>query len=153
MQFVNTEDALTSVGERLATDLRESQRSKGLRDTGASAASVRVVVSAQGKKKRMQLVGLARWRFQQSGRGPNKSRRPSRDMVTQLKGWARRHGLPEAAGYPIALKIAQEGIVVPNSFNPGGVLSEPLNTKRVTGLLKAALRPQYIQSARSRLFS
>ena len=153
MQFVDTETAITSVGERLIDDVKDSQRSKGLRHKGGSADSLRVVVTANGTKKRMQLLGFARWRFQQNGRGPNKTRKPPRQMVLNMQEWAVDHGFPKAAGYPIALKIAREGIRVPNSFNPGGVLSDPLNEDRVKGLLKVAIRPQYIQAAKSFLFS
>lgn len=152
MQFMNSEAVLLGVGEQLVKDVRLSQRDKNLRVSGRSAASTRAEVTADGPKKRLQLFGLARWRFQQSGRGPGKYKWPSKKMVLAIEEWVKARGLSIPA-YAIAMKINRDGIHVPNQFNPGGVLSEPLAAKRVTGILKTKLRPMYIQSAKSILFS
>lgn len=140
------------VGERLISDVKASQSAKGLRDTGASAASLRAITTRQGTIVRLQLLGLARWRLQQNGRGPNKSGKPSRAQVEGIKAWLKRKGLTIPA-YAIAVKQAREGTRVPNPFNSGGVLSEPLNAKRVTGFVKTGIRSYLIQSAKSILFS
>lgn len=140
------------VGEQLVEDVRTSQRRKGLRASGRSAASTRAVVRTNQSRKRLQILGAKHWRFQQNGRGPGKFPKPSRKMVLAIEEWLKERGLNIPA-YAVAFKINRDGIKVPNQFNPGGVLSEPLAIKRVTGLMKTALRPQYIKAAKSILFS
>ena len=73
-------------------------------------------------------------------------------MVEQIRQWVKEKGLNIPA-YAIAMKINRDGIRVPNQFNPGGVLSDPLGSKRVIGILKTLIRPALIQSAKSILFS
>lgn len=130
-----------------------SQQSKRLRDTGYSAENTRFEVTIQSETLVLSLIGPAYWRQQQYGRGPNKSRKPSRAMVEKMKGWAVRHGMDESAGYPIALKIAREGIEVPNPHNPGGVLSDPLGPERILPDLKQSLSPLLRQSVKALLFA
>lgn len=148
---LTTEDVLSTVGEQLVADVRASQQSKGLRASGRSAASTRALITSNQTIKRLQIVGLAYWRFQQNGRGPGKSKYPSRAMVDAIKQWVKDKGL-DIPPYAIAMKIQRDGIRVPNAYNPGGVLSEPLNIERVRGLLKVGLRPIMVQKVRSLLF-
>lgn len=142
------EDAFAELENRV----KQSQIQKGIRDRGLSANSLRSVVVTQGNQTRARLLGLSRFRFQQDGRGPNRSHKPSRQMVAELTDWATRHGMSPKAGYPIALKIAREGIRVPNPFNPGGVLSEPLGSRNVRELIEPGLRNVIGKQIRATLF-
>lgn len=152
MQLLTTDQALTQLGEEFIEAVVVSQRSKGLRASGRSANSLRLEVTGSGTIKRLQLFGLARWRFQESGRGPGRYKYPSRKMVASIAEWIKDKGLNIPA-YPVAVKINRDGIKVPNDFNSGGVLSEPLNADRVRSLAKAKLRPIIFQSAKSTFFS
>lgn len=144
-------DIMTNEFEGLGEDVRVSQRQKGIRDTGRSAASIRVVSVGSGESFRVQLRGMSRLRFQNEGRGPNRSGKPSRDMVQALREWAVRHGMDEAAGYPIALKIAREGIRVPNRFNPGRVLDDPLDPRAVRDRIVPRMKQGFLTEIRSEL--
>lgn len=42
--------------------------------------------------------------------------------------------IPESAAFPIARKIAQQGIVVPNEFNDGGVVSTIITQERIDSM-------------------
>lgn len=130
-----------------------SQKAKNLRDTGASANSLVVTVLNTDKTVAGQLHGFERWRYQENGRGPNRSRKPSRQMVDDIRAWAKRHGIEQEAAYPIALKIAREGIEVPNPHNPGGVLSEVLNTETVRKELGPALRSAILKELKFQIFN
>ncbi|GAB3552874.1 hypothetical protein [Spirosoma fluminis] len=137
----------------LLAQVQESQRSKGIRDTGASAASLHVELVSSDTTIAGQLRGFERFRYQQNGRGPNKSRKPSRELVERIRGWAQRHGIEIKAAYPIALKIASEGIEVPNPHNPGGVLSDVLNHDNVKALLRPRIRQATFKELKSQLFN
>lgn len=152
MPTLTTEEALELLGDRLVEEVRQSQRRKGLAASGRSARSTRKEVSANREIKVLRLLGVGYWRFQQNGRGPGRSPRPSRQMVESITQWVKDKGL-DIPPYAIAMKIQREGIRVPNRFNPGGVLSEPLNKQRVTSLLKVSIRSSLIDSARSLLFN
>ncbi|RIV19729.1 hypothetical protein DYU11_22635 [Fibrisoma montanum] len=151
--MLNTLDVLDQLGPRLADDVRDSQSRKNLRASGRSAASVRHLATQNGRRAKLQLLGSAYFRFQQNGRGPNRSGKPSREMVDALRDWTKRRGLPVRAAYPIALNIARKGIKVPNPYNPGGVLSDVLNRKRIVGLLKPPLKAQLVADVRSLIFA
>lgn len=147
------EAAADRVIDGLIADTVESQRKKGLYASGKSAKSLRRIAQRSGTIISRQIVGAAHWKYQQNGRGPSRSGRGGgRSLVDALREWKKHKGI-EINEYALAKKIHREGIRVPNRFNPGGVLSEPLNAKRVTGLLKTAVRSELIQSIRSELFS
>lgn len=152
MQTLSIEEVLTNKGQEFIEAVITSQKSKGLKASGESARSLRLSVTRHGKLHRLQLLGLARFRFQQSGRGPGKFKRPPRAMVAAIADWLQIKGL-DIPAYAVAMKINKEGIDVPNPHNAGGVLSEPLNPKRIRGILKTGIRPVLIQSAKSNLFS
>ncbi|GAB3643941.1 hypothetical protein [Spirosoma arcticum] len=151
MQTLAIESALEQKGDEFIEAVVVSQRKKGLRASGRSAASLRKTVARSGAVVTLQLLGKAYFYQQQNGRRPS-SKKPSRAMVESIREWTKIRGITIPA-YAIAMKIHRQGITVPNSHNPGGVLSDVLNTKRVTGILKTAIRPVLIESARSTLFS
>lgn len=137
----------------LRSQLIANQQKKRLRDRGGSANSLRVEVISKDGSIAGQLYGFERWIIQQKGRGPNKSGKPGRELVERIRGWAKRHGIEEKAAYPIALKIARVGTLVPNPHNPGGVLSEVLNADNVRGLIAPRLRGALFAGIKSALFT
>ncbi|MBD2704422.1 hypothetical protein IC229_27525 [Spirosoma sp. BT702] len=150
--LLTTDEALQALGSKLIADVQKSQRDRGLVSSGQSAESLQVKVESTGSKKRLVMLGLSRFRFQQVGRGPNRSGKPAAAQVEGLKKWLQEKGL-NIPVYAIAVKQAREGTPVPNPFNRGGVLSEPLAADRVRGLAKVDLQPVLFKSAKSILFN
>lgn len=150
--MLDTETTLTAFLEKRKVALITYQQQLGLRTSGYSADTTKAVTIRQGPEVVGQLTGVSYWRSQNSGRGPNRSRKPSRAMVDAIKQWTKVKGINIPA-YPIAAKIAREGIKVPNPHNPGGVLDMVLNAETLTYELKTVLRPVYGQQLRNALFS
>ena len=135
----------------LGNDVIESQRGKGLRASGESADSIHVITQASGSRVVSQLWGSITFTWQQNGRPPNKSGKPSRKMVEELAVWLKIRGL-DYSPWAVATNIAKHGIPVPSRNNPGGVLSEPLNPERVKAILGPRLREGVLSALRSSLF-
>ncbi|WP_338876954.1 hypothetical protein WBJ53_14955 [Spirosoma sp. SC4-14] len=150
MSFVGIEEALTKKGGDFIEAVVVSQRQKKLRASGRSAASLHKRVTRSGTVLTLEILGAAYFYQQQNGRRPS-SKRPSRAMVESIKEWTKIRGINIPA-YAIAMKIQRDGIKVPNPFNPGGVLSEPLNPDKVRSSLKVAIRPILIEGAKSTFF-
>jgi len=140
---------LNDVLGNLANDIIELQTREGIRDTGASAGSLHWNVATTDRTLNGQLFGFKRFWYQQHGRGPNKSRKPSKELVKQIRAWTARKGIPEEAAYPIALKIARVGTPVPNPYNPGDVLSRPLDVQRVKEIVRPRLREAVFKEFKS----
>lgn len=151
--MLKTTDVLQAKGNTLVEELAAKQRAKGIRDTGYSADNTRAEVDEMETGGTLRIVGPAYWGAQNSGRGPNPSGKPSRLMVKAMKAWAVRHGMDEAAGYPIAAKIAREGTKVPNAYNSGNVVSEALDPARITDELTQTLTPLINQQVKAALFA
>lgn len=132
----------------LGNDVIESQRAKGLRASGKSAASIRSNVNVAPTQLVGQLWGSVTFTWQQNGRKPNKSGKPSREMVNQIAEWLQIKGL-DYSPWAVATNIAKHGIPVPNQHNPGGVLSDPLNAERVKGILGPRLRGAILSELKS----
>lgn len=150
MSFVGVEEALSKKGDQLISAVIDSQQRKGLRASGQSAASLHKRITKSGTVWTLDILGRAYFFQQQNGRRPS-SKKPSRAMVQSIEEWTKVRGISIPA-YAIATKIQRDGIKVPNPFNPGGVLSEPLNTDNVISSLKASVRAILIEEAKSTFF-
>jgi len=136
----------------LANDVAESQAKKGLKASGASAASLRPETTADGNSLSGKLYGSVTFTWQQNGRKPNKSGKPSRALVEGIEAWMKWRGM-SGSPWGIATNIAKYGITVPNANNPGGVLSEPLAIERVKAILKPRLKEAIFKELKSTLFT
>lgn len=155
--MLTTESILQSViGPRLIQDIRTSQLDRGLVASGKSSKSLSFTVEREGQRITFTVIGSSSWYFQQNGRRPNaKKGRPSNWLINVIREWiqVKNLSIPLAAAGAIAYKITNEGIHVPNRFNRGGVLSEPLNKGRIVSLLKPDLLAHYVDSFTSQLFA
>lgn len=149
------ESILEKIGPRIIQSLVDSQKGRGLVASGRSANSLSFHVERTGAKVTLILTGAHWWDFQQNGRGPNKKGgRPSPAFIQIIRNWITVKGLaiPLKAAGAIAYKIVNEGVRVPNRFNKGGVLSEPLGKERIKNLLVPSLTAQYVKYIGSQLF-
>lgn len=145
------EESLSSTLDGLIGDLADSQRKKGLRASGESADSLSREVKSGSGLTSGRILGKGYWQYQERGRRPGRGKRPSRQMVESLRRWVKLRGMEEAAVWPIAMKIHRQGIRVPNPNNPGGVLSEPLEPRRVASLVKSNVTPVLVREIRNQL--
>ncbi len=135
----------------LIDEIREGQKRKGLRASGQSANSLKGLVDSQGDILKGAIYGRSYFYFQENGRSPGRGKRPPKVLVEAIRQWLQVKGL-DLPAYAVAMKIHKRGITVPNRFNPGGVLSDPLNIDKVRERLAPRLRNHILQSLKSELF-
>lgn len=115
---------------KLRDDIEASYKAKGLMASGNFAKELKLVVGSNSAQ-----ITAPRYVGAMEG-GRAAGRRPPvaiiRDWIIAKNKMGAK--IPLEAAYPIAKKIGEEGIKVPNKYNPGGVVSDVLNPARVLKL-------------------
>ena len=115
---------------KLRDDIEASYKAKGLMASGNFAKELKLVVGGNNARiTAPRYVGAM-----EGGRAVGK-----RPLLWIIRKWIEdknKQGanIPLTAAYPIAKTIGEFGIKVPNSHNPGGVVSDVLNPARVLKL-------------------
>ena len=115
---------------KLRDDIEASYKAKGLMASGNFAKELKLVVSGNNARiTAPRYVGAM-----EGGRAVGK--RPPLWIIRKWIEDKNKQGanIPLTAAYPIAKAIGEFGIKVPNSHNPGGVVSDVLNPARVLKL-------------------
>ena len=115
---------------KLRDDIEASYKAKGLMASGNFAKELKLAVSGNNAKiTAPRYVGAM-----EGGRAVGK--RPPLWIIRKWIEDKNKQGanIPLTAAYPIAKAIGESGIKVPNSHNPGGVVSDVLNPARVLKL-------------------
>jgi len=115
---------------KLRDDIEASYKAKGLTASGNFAKELKLVVSGNNAK-------ITAPRYVVPLRGCRRGGTPPPLWI--IRKWVEdknKQGanIPLTAAYPIAKAIGEFGIKVPNSHNPGGVVSDVLNPARVLKL-------------------
>lgn len=115
---------------RLRDDIEASYIQKGLVASGNFAKELKLEMTNNSAK-----ITAPRYVGAMEG-GRVAGRRPPLAIIRQWIIDKNRQGanIPLEAAYPIAKRIGEEGIKVPNKHNPGGVVSDVLNPARVLSL-------------------
>ena len=115
---------------KLRDDIEASYKAKGLMASGNFAKELKLVVG----RNSAQITAPRYVGAMEGGRVAGK--RPPLWIIRKWIEDKNKQGanIPLTAAYPIAKLIGEEGIKVPNSHNPGGVVSDVLNPARVLKL-------------------
>lgn len=115
---------------KLRDDIEASYKAKGLMASGNFAKDLKLVVG----RNSAQITAPRYVGAMEGGRVAGK--RPPLWIIRKWIEDKNRQGanIPLTAAYPIAKAIGEFGIKVPNSHNPGGVVSDVLNPARVLKL-------------------
>lgn len=115
---------------KLRDDIEASYKAKGLMASGNFAKELKLVVGGNNARiTAPRYVGAM-----EGGRAVGK--RPPLWIIRKWIEDKNKQGanIPLTAAYPIAKLIGENGIKVPNSHNPGGVVSDVLNPASVLKL-------------------
>nr|DAE20440.1 MAG TPA: hypothetical protein [Siphoviridae sp. cttOT32] len=114
----------------LRDDIEASYKAKGLMASGNFAKELKLVVSGNNAR-----ITAPRYVGAMEG-GRIADKRPPLWIIRKWIEDKNKQGasIPLTAAYPIAKAIGEFGIKVPNSHNPGGVVSDVLNPARVLKL-------------------
>ncbi|MFA7361921.1 MAG: hypothetical protein WC139_12890 [Candidatus Kapaibacterium sp.] len=113
----------------------KSYKDKGLKASGKFERDLEVVITESGSLIKAKLLGSYHSYFMQYGRRPNsdQSLSQARGLGKILEQWVKDKGI-SVNPYAAAWKIVHEGIKVPNSYNPGGVVSDVANETWLKGI-------------------
>jgi hypothetical protein len=127
----------------LRADMVDSYISKGLKASGKYERDLEFRSVVSNSKVNITILGSDHTYYMENGRGPNKDQSPEsiRAWVgwagsTFLKKWVADKGLTTLSPYAVAWKIARKGIEVPNTNNPGGVVTDVLNKEKIAELIE-----------------
>lgn len=106
----------------------KSYRDKGLKASGKFERDLEVIIEQSGGNIKARMLGSYHTYFMEGGRSPNKEQtaKQARGLGHILEQWVKDKGI-SVNPYAAAWKIVREGIKVPNSHNPGGVISDVVN--------------------------
>ena len=127
---ISIKDTVEKYFNQTVKELIENYDKLGLRASGRYARELKSVVTASGTKITAQIIGPVQSYYMEQGRGPNKDRshQSVKNLGWHLKQWVADKGI-DVNPYAAAHKIVNEGIKVPNPFNPGGVISDVIDDK------------------------
>ena len=125
---INITDTVEKYFDQTVKQLIENYDKLGLRASGRYAKELKSIVTQQGTRITAQIIGPAESYYMEQGRGPNKDRshQAVKNLGMILEQWVVDKGI-DVNPYAAAHKIVNEGIKVPNPFNPGGVISDVID--------------------------
>lgn len=110
-------NVIQSEGIELINNTRANLGASGQNATNETSHSLRIQITQEGTKYKMQMFGRPFFMTVQTGRRPTPDKKPSREMVDNIKKWIDARGIDESAAWAIATKINQQGTAL---FRAGG---------------------------------
>lgn len=102
-------DLIQDKGIDLINNIRVNLGSTGTNATVKTSQSLRIELKQEGTKYSLTLFGRPFFMTVQTGRKPTPDKKPSREMIDNLKEWVNARGIDESAVWAIATKIQQRG--------------------------------------------
>lgn len=102
-------NVIQSEGIELINNTRANLGASGQNATNQTSQSLRIQITQEGSKYKMQLFGRPFFMTVQTGRRPTPDKKPSAEMIDNLKKWINARGIDESAVWAIATKINQRG--------------------------------------------
>lgn len=102
-------EVIQDKGIDLINNIRVNLGSTGTNATVKTSQSLRIELKQEGTKYSLTLFGRPFFMTVQTGRKPTPGKKPSREMIDNLKEWVNARGLDESAVWAIATKIQQRG--------------------------------------------
>lgn len=127
--------------KKIENDLIENYNRIGLKASGNWEKELESQVKISPKSINIRFLGSSYTGVLTQGRKPNKNQEPSKLRAwvgwagsTFLKDWVNQKNI-SANPFAVAYKIAREGIKVPNSHNPGTLVSDAINDSSIQKLI------------------
>ena len=102
-------DVINTQFIELTNNIRANLGATGTTATGATSQSVRYELKQEGTKFTGRVFGRPFFMTVQTGRRPTPDKKPSRQMIDNLKLWVNARGMDESAVWAIATKIQKQG--------------------------------------------
>ena len=102
-------NVVQSEGIDLVNDVRINLGRTGTNATNKTSQSLRVQINQEGSKIKMQLYGRPFFMTVQTGRKPTPDKKPSREMVDNIREWMDARGMDETKAWAVATNINKRG--------------------------------------------
>lgn len=102
-------EVIQDKGIDLINNIRVNLGSTGTNATVKTSQSLRIELKQEGTKYSLTLFGRPFFMTVQTGRRPTPDKKPSREMIDNLKEWVNARGLDESAVWAIATNINKKG--------------------------------------------
>lgn len=102
-------EVIQDKGIDLINNIRVNLGSTGTNATVKSSQSLRIEMKQEGTKYFLTLYGRPFFMTVQTGRRPTPDKKPSRDMIDNLREWVDARGMDESAVWAIATNINKKG--------------------------------------------
>lgn len=102
-------DIVRNNGIEFLNDLRANLITTGTNATRRTSDSLRIEVTQEGTKTKMQALGRPFFTSVEDGRKSTPGKKPSREFIENLRPWAAARGIDQSAVWAIATKINERG--------------------------------------------
>lgn len=102
-------NVIQNQGIELINNIRLNMGRAGMNATNKTSHSLRIEVNQQGSKINLKLFGRPFFMTVQTGRRPTPDKKPSRDMINNIREWVDARGIDEEAVWAIATNIQKKG--------------------------------------------
>lgn len=102
-------DAINTRSVDLINDIRANLGATGTTATGKTSQSLRFELKQEGSKYKVQLFGRPFFMTVETGRRPTPDKKPSREMIDNLREWMDSRGMDSSKVWGVATKIQQRG--------------------------------------------
>jgi hypothetical protein len=102
-------NVIQSEGIDLANNVRINLGRTGTSATNKTSQSLRIQLRQEGTKFKLQLFGRPFFMTVETGRRPTPDKKPSREMISNIREWVNARGVSEEAVWAIATNIQKKG--------------------------------------------
>lgn len=102
-------EVIQDKGIDLINNIRVNLGSTGTNATVKTSQSLRIELKQEGTKYSLTLFGRPFFMTIQTGRRPTPDKKPSREMIDNLREWVNARGMDESAVWAIATNINKRG--------------------------------------------
>jgi|SRR5688572_18829749 len=107
--------------------------------TGKTSQSIKYTVTTQDDKVTLRVSGKPFVYVVETGRKPTPDKKPSRDMINNIKEWVKAIGKPESMAWAVAVKINKEGTELYKLGGRKDIISSVVNEQLINQLSKECL--------------
>ena len=119
-------DIIDTNSIELINNIRANMGSAGINATHDTEKSLRREITQEATKIRFQLFGRPFFMSIETGRRPTPDKKPSREMINRIKGWAAARNMDENAAWAIATSIQKKGTELWREGGRKDLVSSPI---------------------------
>lgn len=121
-------DIVNQKGVDLINNIRINLGRTGTNATLKTSQSLRQEITENSETINFKLYGRAFFMTVETGRRPTPDKKPSREMIENLRPWAASRGIDESKVWAIATKIQKQGTALWQAGGRDDIVEPPVDT-------------------------